>query len=484
MNMTFFLTATHVATCILSLSYADNIFARSQPVLNSHRNILTTEIARTPMTSIYNLRAGAQNRSKTKSKRSKSGKHSSKKGKAEISKAIKQDASEMMGDAIRSKTDELLKDDLTMHPRLNRTPLFSSVAYGIGTSERQKQIEEGGGVEPPANAVIASYFLKSHGGMHGVQSMMSLLAVLFGLGTFLTPSQNWNVKGRLMQRSLLCAMGKHISGLFAVATMSASSIPAVGWKETRANIQAVALDPVAQYLFYCALLVLWSTGVSISIPNLTGTNIVSPWWLKANGLQWIFTTCILGPILLREVVSTIWVLADVMVLYHSSRSLSSPSLLLQSGTNVVDAFMSVIFTPAEWRNANAENRQKMLAKVVAKSSLLLELGTGLILLYDGLLAFIRFSISSNASRPKLVFVMKQIVCVRLYINFMLVRRKKVKDLLSNIRGGAVHVPGRILDTLLEPSKAMGLKSSSKIEGNDDSSAPQTITEWISFLLGF
>lgn len=371
-----------------------------------------------------------------------------------------------------------------MHPRLDRTPLFSSVSYAIGTSDRQKQIEEGGGVEPPANAVIASYFLKSHGGMHGVQSMMSLLAVLFGFGTFMIPSQIWNMKGRLMQRSLLCAMGKHISGLFAIATMSASSIPAVGWKETRANLQTVALDPVAQYLFYCALLVVWSTGVSISKTNSPETKIIAPWWLKANSLQNMFMVCILGPILLREVVSIIWVLSDVLVLYHSSRSQSSPSFLLQSGKNVIDACMSVIFTPDEWRDANAEKRQKMLAKIVAKGSLLLEIGTGLILLYDALIAFFHFSISSNASRPKILFVMKQIACVRLYLNFMSVRRKKVKDLLSNIRGGAAHVPTRILDTLLEPSKAMGLKNSSKHERNDDSSVPQTLAEWIAFLLGF
>lgn len=375
-----------------------------------------------------------------------------------------------------------------MHPRLNKTPLFSSVSYAIGTSERQKQIEEGGGVEPPANAVIASYFLKSHGGMHGVQSMMSLLAVLFGFGTFLTPSQNWHIKGRLMQRSLLCAMAKHISGVLAVALMSASSIPTVGWRETRANIQTVALDPVAQYLFYCALLVVWSTGVSISNVHsaaagaATTTEILSPWWLKANGVHWILMTCMLGPILLREIVSTIWVLADVMVLYHSSRSDSS--IVLQSGKNVMDALMSIIFTPAEWRNANAEMQQKMLAKIVAKASLLLEIGTGLILLYDALLTFFHFAVSSNVSRPKLVFVLKQLSCARLYINFMLVRRKKVKDLISSIRGGAAYVPERILNTLLEPSKAMGLNNSPPMKRNSDDSVPQTITEWIAFLLGF
>lgn len=78
----------------------DTTVARSQPILDSSSSLLTKQL-RSSTFSIYNLRAGSQDESRKKIKRSKSKKHSSKKGKVEISKAIKQDASEMMGDAIR-----------------------------------------------------------------------------------------------------------------------------------------------------------------------------------------------------------------------------------------------------------------------------------------------------------------------------------------------------------------------------------------------
>jgi len=39
---------------------------------------------------------------------------------------------------------------------------------------------------------------------------------------------------------------------------------------------------------------------------------------------------------------------------------------------------------------------------------------------------------------------------------MLVRRRKIIELMGSIRGGARYVPGRVLDVLLEPGSAMGL----------------------------
>lgn len=81
-----------VACFVLVLGYADKTVAGSLILSNELRSSTST---------IYNLRGGSQNKSRIKSKRSKSEKVSIKKGKAEISKAIKQDASEMMGDAIR-----------------------------------------------------------------------------------------------------------------------------------------------------------------------------------------------------------------------------------------------------------------------------------------------------------------------------------------------------------------------------------------------
>lgn len=384
---------------------------------------------------------------------------------------------------IRSRREELLSDDLAVHPHLKRGSLFASVSYAIGTSDRLKQIEDGGGVEPPANAVIASYFLKSHGGMHGVQSLMSLLSVLSGIGAYMAPSTNWSFKFLLIQRTLLCALAKHLSGLFAVATMSANSIASVGWKETRASIHSVALNPVSQYLFYCALLVVWSSGVSNSKSLLSSGS--PPWWLRDNGKQVFLTTVLLGPILLREIVSTIWVVADVIVLYDSSLSKSSPSAFLLNGKKIIDAAMSLLLTPNVWRDASAEKRQELLACLIGKVSLAFEIVTGVVLLYDAIRAFVQCSLSTSTStRPKFYFVVKQIVCARLYINFLIVRRRKVQDLLISVRGGAGQLPTRILDTLLEPSKAMGLDLVQILnkETNKNSKTPETFIEWITFLL--
>ena len=55
-----------------------------------------------------------------------------------------------------------------------------------------------------------------------------------------------------------------MSGFLAAAITSASQIPQVGWRETRKRVECFALDPVAQYLFYCSLLVLWTNGITSS----------------------------------------------------------------------------------------------------------------------------------------------------------------------------------------------------------------------------
>jgi len=66
---------------------------------------------------------------------------------------------------------------------------------------------------------------------------------------------------------------------------------------------------------------------------------------------------------------------------------------------------------------------------------------------------------------------------------MLVRRKKVLTLLTDIRGGASQVPGRVLDCLLEPSKAMGFETDIS---NDyaSKSDPKTLANWASLILDF
>jgi hypothetical protein len=420
---------------------------------------------------------------------------------------------------FRARAADLLNDDLTQS--LNHGDMtLNSISYAIGSSELQQQkqqqqgnlnvkssspaniLNDGGGVQPSSSAVIAAYFLKSHGGLHGIQSIMSFLSVIFGLGTFAVPSTNLSLKICLIQRTLLCALAKHLSGFIAAASASASQIPEVGWRETMVRVESFALDPVAQYLFYCALLVLWTNGVSTTFPKTritmnvgidtaeaatttSATALVTTWWLQDNR-NFYSIICLLGPILLREVVSTIWVITDVLILNHSSNldSATKPPIFLKFGKGAVDSFMSILLTPSQWRNADPIMRQKLLAKLVSKTSLGLEIGTGLILIIDAILTFVNFSISPIATRPSIFAVGKRLICARLYINFMLVRRRKVMDLVKNIRGGFIHVPGRVLDTLLEPQKAMGLNWDADEKSHDGRDKLKTWIDWIGLLTGF
>ena len=132
-------------------------------------------------------------------------------------------------------------------------------------------------------------------------------------------------------------------------------------------------------------------------------------------------------------------------------STTTPSTL-KAGKAIIDAIMSILLTPTQWRNATPAEKQKLLAKLVGKTSLGMEVATTAILIIDALRAFINYSIApvGSATRPSIIDIAKRIACARLMINFMLVRKKKVVDLLGKIRGGAGYVPGRVLDCLLEP----------------------------------
>lgn len=468
----------------------------------------------------------------------------------------------------RARASDLLEDDISHSTFHHNDMTFHSISFALGSSEQQSQkqrnkkrlqeeqqnqhrdprnkpgsnrripststMQDGGGVQPSSSAVIANYFLKSHGGLHGIQSIMSFLSVIFGISSIAinninqsniinnnNPQQLLSLKIRLIQRTLLCALSKHISGFIAAATASANRIPDIGWRETRLRMDRFALDPVSQYLFYCCILVLWTNGVAgtfgsgdvsslgkVAAGASASTALVSvPWWLKGSR-NFYCTLCLIGPILLREIISTIWVIADVLVLQLSSNldsttttasdsNTKNPSIVLKSGTTIIDSIMSLLLTPQQWRNANAATKQKLLARLVSKLSVGMEIGTGVILVYDAIRASIDFSISPVASRPSIVSVMKRLLCARLYINFLLVRRKKVVDLVNGIRGGFVHVPTRVLDIMLEPGKAMGLdwdsnigttgrgrSGGSVVNDEKDEVRPKSGIEWLGYLAGF
>jgi hypothetical protein len=443
-------------------------------------------------------------------------------GTDQIKEAMKRnkDTAAALGDAIRSRADVLRADDRSGQapPPLHGVDAsIASLSLGLGSSDpaaaraklaaaaagdgeaddgtaRRSSTDrhDGGGVEVASSAVLA----------HGVQSLLSLLSVLAGLGALSLPpptvaadgtvptgTRGW-IKLILLRRCLLCALAKHAAGLIAVTTLSARRIPAVGFRETRKRIEALALDPVAQYLFYCALLLVWAPSLTASTGAVaaaagkkaakkaaaaaaaaTASGIVAaqvPWWFDGKTTSFYSTLCLLGPILLREVVGTAWVVSDVFVILASSGGADGAEpFLLSAARGSADAILNLLFTTSRWKEADAATRQKLLAKLVAKVSLLLEILTGFILAYDGMRALSDYTLSPVGARPTMAAVAKRAMCAYLYFNFLLVRRKKISSLVTTIRGGAAHVPGRLLDIILEPKKEMGFEDDSDDEYRDE-----------------
>ena len=153
------------------------------------------------------------------------------------------DTAAALGDAIRSRADVLRADDRTppaSPPMHGIDASIASLSLGLGSSDpaaaRAKLAaaagaasgdgeadgagtdhHDGGGVEVASSAVLANYFLQSHGGAHGVQSLLSLLSVLAGIGALFLPppavaadgtvptgTRGW-IKLILLRRCLLCA---------------------------------------------------------------------------------------------------------------------------------------------------------------------------------------------------------------------------------------------------------------------------------------
>jgi hypothetical protein len=306
----------------------------------------------------------------------------------------------------------------------------------MGTSDRQDAnnesngSDEGGGVEASKSSVLANYFLKSHGGAHALQSVCSLLAVACTL-----PALVGNPPSRpaWIQRCMLFAMTKHLSGLLAATTMCAKAIPEVGWRTAKTWMEGLALDPVSQYVFYAALVIVW-------LPATAASNTV--WWWNTRGI----TLLLVGPILMREVISLAFVLSDVLLV------LSIPTV---GSSLVVDALMSLLVTPEIWRTATAAQRQAVLAKGTSRTSLVLEVLVGVLLAWDGLHGLFEFSTWSP--RPSVSSVLKRCICARLYVHFLWTRKRSIAKLAHRIRGGASAFPFRVMDVLLHPANAMGLE---------------------------
>jgi len=314
----------------------------------------------------------------------------------------------------------------------------------MGASDQRR---DGGGVPASQSSVIANYFLKSHGGAHSLQSACSLFSMMTGFGVLLLAQKKPQLGYTMMQRTLQFAMLKHVSGLLAAASIAAKAIPKIGLSQSRQWMEQIVLDPVSQYVFYSALLLLWLPSKQRFISN-------GVWWWKRPFLPPLLVI----PILAREVISNIMVASDMLVLWSVSDEQSSPVIqnILKISQSIINAIMSLLATPQKWRSADPAGRQEILAKLVGKVSLFFEVTVGTLLATD-LLTGISTAAFGGAHRPSARESLTRMLCCYLYLNFLNVRRGKISKLASQLRGGAVQLPLYILDAIYEPAKALGIE---------------------------
>lgn len=357
------------------------------------------------------------------------------------------DAADALGQAIRNHADELRNDETKMINDDYST--MRSLGWAMGAADHDLI----GGIQVAPASVMANYFLKSHGGAHGLQSICSILAAATGFAAILVPQTKIATRLALIKRCLIFAMVKHVSGLLAGSFVAAQSIPLTGYRRAVEWMKDLANDPVSQYVFYTAIMLLWlpSTKSSSTIP-------LDYWWKLYQAVPII----ILAPILLREVMSTVFVISDILLLQATlAKKDESPdnkllrNLLIASST-MVNAAMSLLVTSARW-NTSVIERQEILAKLVSRLSIVFELVTGLILAAD-----VAFTVAGGGFMK----MAKQALCLRLYLQFLWIRRKKIERLAREIRGGAGVVPFYILDVLMDPRGAMGLKKQGSSQKED------------------
>jgi hypothetical protein len=363
------------------------------------------------------------------------------------------------------------------------------------------------------SVLLSEYFVMTHGGTHIAQCLLSLLASILGVSCLLLPSfplhglgtttiggSNKDAKAfsrhillsttkcQLLQQTLLVAMAKHASGIIGAINLGAHQIPRAGIRDARRRIELVASDPVGQYLFYCSLLAVWIgwfggggngtgrmgeyvskiKGDVISIMNaaaiITTTTTTAadsttttsptvqllnalahhppPWFLCQSspyGIGHIVPFLVLGPILLREVISVVWVCSDVLTLLSASTAGMTGAILsrmLTTSSTAMDVFMSTLISRERWGDADSFQRQRTLSLLVSRISLLMELVVGVVLLVDAAVSFWTFAFiggpttTTTSGNGKISghypfrSMLGKTVCAHLYINFLLSRRKK------------------------------------------------------------
>ena len=472
-----------------------------------------------------NLGKASHKKTKKKTKQPKTS--TAKTSKDEIASVLQEDAASAMGNAIRHRADQLLQSNssngtttaINSHnAKTSNSPLVdqidqtvSSVGWALGASDRFSTLlqeqqqqnndddhtvdEETGGVETSTTAVLVHYFRKSHGGSHAVQCLCSLVATVTGVlailwpiffmtsSTSISPSQSsqmFLLGQTLLQRCMLFAMMKHVSGLLAASVATAKAIPQLGLRNARLWIHDLVQDPVSQYVFYTASVLWWLRTTATSSSS-------SRWWQS-----WKTTPLVVaGPVVLREWISTMLVISDVLVLWvctnqkdeDKGATIALVQSLLRVGQKGMDALMSILVTPSVWKPATAAQRQAILARLTSRTSLLLEVLVGLFMTADFFVLTIQkflATTSSQSAPASFTTILRVGLCAQLYLQFLWVRRKKISKVATKIRGGAAQFPMYVLDILLDPAAAMGMgkkQTTAKSNALSSGELPTKKREW-------
>ena len=308
-----------------------------------------------------------------------------------------------LGDAIRQRADILQKDTTTtttMTPfqqqsfKLQQVDAsLYSLRWGLGCSS--PSVHHSGGVEVSFSAVLAQYFLSSHGGTHGIQCLLSFLAVLFSLSSTMT----WNII--LLKRTFMCGMMKHASSLLASAILSAQRIPIHGFRNTRTLLHH---HPLSQYLFYNSLWILY-------LNTATTTTTKLPKYIHI---------AIVGPVLIRELISTLLVLTDIWVLYQGTQktTTTTTSLTLLSSMKYqtkLAKFVNQISTIFEYMTAMYMSKQTLTSLqhlLLATSNHPKQPST---------------TTTSSRSSSSIKDVVLQLICTKLYLAYIYTKQKHNKQ---------------------------------------------------------
>ena len=327
--------------------------------------------------------------------------------------------------------------------------------------------------------LLADYIVRTNGGTHLVQTLLSLVAVSMGVASLLLPPfpqvrnnesataeslslsmLRSSTKYKLMQQTLLLGAVRYLVAMLGAINLSASQIRQLGIRNARRHLEQVALHPVGQCLFFCSLLVAWLNssamveyaasmrGNVISVMNNAGTSgedgvsttstrshlldLLSqqppPWFSSREHGGAVIPLLILGPFLIRETISIIWTFSDLISISVSGDGLLSrlASSLISATRSILDIFMSILFKSEDWRNADSFHRQKSLATLVARWSQILEWTLAFLIAGDAVHSFwtLAFAPSSGTSNLTLKCFLGKAVCANMYVSHLVRRRRR------------------------------------------------------------